>query len=155
MSLRIFLPTLLIMSNLTIAQWFWQNPLPQGNSLTGINFISPNSAFAVGIAGTILKTSDGGQNWIRQISGTTKILYDLAFIDTSIGTAVGEEGTILRTTDGGQQNWIVQISGTTFGLRGISFIDANTGTVVGGEGTVLRTTNGGTDWISQSSGTTN
>jgi len=40
--------------------WFWQNPLPQGNSLTEVAVIDQNRAVAVGGSGVILKTSDGG-----------------------------------------------------------------------------------------------
>ncbi|HEY5499613.1 MAG TPA: YCF48-related protein [Bacteroidales bacterium] len=43
--------------------WFWQNPLPQGNSLYGVEFISSTEGWAVGANGTILKTSDGGASW--------------------------------------------------------------------------------------------
>ena len=36
------------------AQWFWQNPLPQGNNLNAVEFVDANTAWAVGDAGTIL-----------------------------------------------------------------------------------------------------
>ena len=42
-----------IISITTSAQegWFWQNPLPQGNTLYSIFFINPNTGWAVGEAG--------------------------------------------------------------------------------------------------------
>ena len=40
-------------------------------------------------------------------------------------------------------------------LWSVSFLNENKGTVVGGNGIILTTTNGGTNWISQSSGTSN
>ncbi len=33
------------------AQWFWQNPLPQGNNLNSVEFVDANTAWAVGDAG--------------------------------------------------------------------------------------------------------
>jgi hypothetical protein len=35
------------------AQWFWQNPLPQGNTLFSTFFVNSNTGWAVGEAGTI------------------------------------------------------------------------------------------------------
>ena len=96
--------------------WFWQNPLPQGNPLYGVSFTDSNNGTTVGSAGTILRTTDGGQNWVTQTSGITQWLYGVSFTDSNNGTAVGEGGTILRTTDGGQ-NWVSQTSGTIFACR--------------------------------------
>ena len=60
--------------------------------------------------GTIIRTTDGGNNWIIQNSGTTTNLWDVYFTDANTGTAVGEAGIILRTTDGGN-TWTTQSSG--------------------------------------------
>ena len=49
--------------------WVWQNPLPQGNPLYSISFAKDKRhGFAVGSDATILRTTDGGFNWQRQIS---------------------------------------------------------------------------------------
>lgn len=48
------------LNNFIQAQWFWQNPLPTGNSLNDVSFSDPQHGFIVGDAGTILYTSDGG-----------------------------------------------------------------------------------------------
>src|SRR5690349_17945085 len=95
--------------------WFWQNPLPQRNSLNGVAMLDADTVIAVGDPGTILRSTDGGATWIRQKSGTTSDLTAVSFTDANTGTAVGwnrdrREGTILRTTDGGatwtpQSNW--------------------------------------------------
>jgi len=151
-SLILFLST----SNFVFAQpsgWYWQNPLPQGNTLHCVMFVSLNIGWAVGENGTILRTTNGGTTWTLQTSGTTSILSGVSFTDSDNGIAVGGDGTILRTTNGGI-DWNIQLSGTTENLFSISFSDVNNGTAVGSNGTILRTTNGGADWISQSSGTT-
>jgi len=51
--------------------------------------------------GTILRTTDGGANWVPEISGTRNNLNGVSFVDADIGTAVGDRGNILRRTDGG------------------------------------------------------
>ncbi len=43
----------LFLTQICSAQWFWQNPLPQGNTLRSVKFISPTTGWAVGDYGTI------------------------------------------------------------------------------------------------------
>ena len=114
----------------TGAHWVWQNPLPQGNTLYGVSFTDANTGTATGDNGTIIRTTDGGNSWAIQSSGTTNTLYGVSFTDVNHGTAVGGSGTVVRTTDGGN-TWSSQTSGTTNGLLAVSFTDANTGTAVG------------------------
>ncbi len=92
------------------AGWFWQNPLPQGNSLGAVAMVDANTVTAVGEVGTILRTDDAGVTWTLQSSGTTQNLKGVAFTDTNTGTAVGGGGTILRTLNGGR-TWITEPSG--------------------------------------------
>jgi photosystem II stability/assembly factor-like uncharacterized protein len=134
--------------------WYWQNPLPQGNTLYSSFFIDSDHGTAVGEFGTIIKTTNGGETWVSESSGTTNNLHNVFFTDANNGTVVGSEGTILRTTDGGT-TWISQVSETTMLLWGVAFTDANNGVAVGELGTILRTTDSGQNWNSQSSGTSN
>ena len=83
------------------SQWHWQNPLPQGNNLRGASFVDANTGTVVGEYGTIVRTTDGGNSWTIQASGTTQTLWAVSFTDANNGTAVGEDGTIVGTTDGG------------------------------------------------------
>jgi photosystem II stability/assembly factor-like uncharacterized protein len=92
---------ILLVTQICFAQWFWQNPLPQGNTLRSVKFISSEVGWAVGDVGTILKTTDGGNSWTFQSSGTTNWLWGVSFTDLNNGTAVGDGGIILRTTNGG------------------------------------------------------
>ena len=120
----------------------------------GVSFTDANTGNAVGDNGTIIRTTNGGLNWISQNSGTLNSLWGVSFTDANYGTAVGDWSTIIRTTNGGT-NWTSQTSGTTALLYSVSFTDENNGTVVGAYGTILKTTNGGLNWISQISGTAN
>ena len=74
--------------------WFWQNPLPQGNNLFAVFFTDANTGTAVGDYGTILRTTNGGVNWVSQSSGTTEYLNAVSLTDDNTGTAVGDFGKI-------------------------------------------------------------
>lgn len=128
--------------------WHWQNPLPQGNHLYEVSFSDVNTGTAVGLLGTILRTTDGGDTWTMQAGDTDETLRGVFFTDTDTGTIVGHNGLIMQTTDGGD-NWLDRASGTTEILRDVYFTDADTGTAVGDNCTILRTTDGGNTWIVQ------
>ena len=110
-------------------------------------------ATVVGEGGTILTTSDGGNNWISRPGGLNEYLRGVYFTDANTGTIVGRNGTILRTTNGGE-DWINQSLNINSTFIGVYFTDINTGTIVGQGGKILRTTDGGGNWIYQNSGTT-
>src|SRR4029077_7308097 len=120
-----------------------------------------NNGTAVGEAGTIIRTTDGGSHWTIQTSGfegTGTNLAGVSFTDANIGTAVGLDlslgsAAVLRTTDGGN-TWVTKYSNSAAWITGVAFTDTNTGTVVGvdfnvGAALILRTTDGGDTWTSQ------
>jgi photosystem II stability/assembly factor-like uncharacterized protein len=122
------------------------------NTLTIYSFFftSYNIGYAVGNGGTILKTSDGGLTWIKQIPGVTNELSGVFFPEPSTGFIVGQGGLILKTTNGGN-SWIQQSSPVTDQLTSIFFPTASTGLIVGWYGATVRTNNYGNSWIALSS----
>ena len=131
--------------------WYWQNPLPQGNDLESVHSFNQATAIAVGAAGTIIKTTDGGCSWDFKNSGTDEWLRDVFFVDDQIGWVAGNHGIILKTIDGGN-TWVIQNS-STYTLYSIHFINTNTGWAVGTFGKILKTTDGGSSWTVSSFGT--
>ena len=81
-----------------------------------LSFIDEYHGWAVGYNGTILKTTDGGANWIILNSQTNLSLNSVIFIDQNIGWAVGWEGIILHTTDGGL-TWNSESLGSNYNLH--------------------------------------
>jgi photosystem II stability/assembly factor-like uncharacterized protein len=79
----------LFLMNATMAQWFWQNPLPQCNFLTSIKFTDANTGYTVGDGGTILKTTNGGTNWVALLNGISNGLKSVYFTNANKGYAVG------------------------------------------------------------------
>jgi photosystem II stability/assembly factor-like uncharacterized protein len=129
----------------------WSVPTVFDNlTITSIQLIN-NTGWVVGSTGTILKTGDGGNNWVSQNSGTNKYLAAVNFADTSTGYVVGDSGTILKTKDGGI-TWTSQTSGRLEDLSSVHFTDSNTGYVVSRAGNfILKTGDGGNSWALQSS----
>jgi photosystem II stability/assembly factor-like uncharacterized protein len=113
----------------------------------GVAVPSPQVAYTVGSAGTIVKGElvQSNWTWLPQQSGTSNLLHDGFFFDDLTGLAVGESGTIIKTTNGGA-TWTPRVSGTNASLTAITFID-QFGVIAAG-GDVLVTTDGGESWSS-------
>jgi photosystem II stability/assembly factor-like uncharacterized protein len=139
----------LVTTILLAADWSWQHPKPQGNTLWKTAFANERCCFAVGDHGTILATVNAGATWEIQYEGITDHLRDVFIIDSVTAWIAGDNGIILRTTDGGTR-WIEQQSGTANGLNSIFFHDQLNGWAGGDARTLLRTTNGGIRWDPQS-----
>jgi photosystem II stability/assembly factor-like uncharacterized protein len=137
---------LFLLSFNTSAQWSWINPLPQGNTLHDVQFISALTGFAVGDGGTILKTIDGGYTWNRMGNGSMVSLNSVFFLDTSIGWAISKEfEVLLKTTDGGI-TWTKAYNFDTFDMNDVWFTDPMHGVAVGYE-SVFITSDGGITWL--------
>ncbi len=127
--------------------------MPSAPALMRAVAVAADRAWAVGAGGTILETTDGGQGWGAQTSGTRADLWSVRFqADGQRGWAAGTGGTILVTADGGG-SWAKQTSGTQAYLTSLQFsADGQRGWAVGTDGTILATTNGGRSWAAQTSG---
>jgi len=124
--------------------------------LHGVHFADSSTGCAVGDAGAILYTTDGGNTWSEQLSGFMQF-RGVFLTDPATGWVVGRDGVILHTTNGGD-NWDPQDSGTLTWLASVHFADGSTGWAVGGDATqatILHTTDGGANWMPQVSGTAN
>ena len=84
-----------------------QVQVPTQATLTSIFFIDNSVGWAVGHDATILKTTNGGNNWHIQHHQPElqKPLLDVVFKDKFHGISVGAYGLILRTIDGGK-TWL-------------------------------------------------
>ncbi len=123
-------------------------------TLESVWFVDYYTGWTVGTYGTILHTTDGGNNWTPQSSGTSEHIYGVCFADANNGWAVGPVEKVLYTTDGGN-TWNIQNVGGLTWFESVCFVDANTGWAVGGGGMIIHTTDGGGTWTFQTSGTPN
>ena len=137
--------------------WSMLNTGIATQTLFSVHFTDGVTGTAVGgtqtDTATIIRTTDGGSNWIIQNPNTTNLLRGVYFLNYFTGFAVGNNGTILKTTDGGFNWTIFQTNITGLMLRDIYFVNSVTGFIAGSGGKVLKTTNGGNSWDSLLTGT--
>jgi len=141
----------------TNAQWFAQN-VPSQNNLRDIFAIDEDTVISVGSIsptgeGIILKTTDGGENWLINLVDTLGYYRSICFVNQDIGWVGGgfqrgeqDFGIIRKTTNTGN-NWIKDTIGGG-ALNSIHFVDQNTGWAAGingFRGFLLKTTDGGTN----------
>jgi len=123
--------------------------------LLSVFFIDTENGWAVGQDETILRTTNGGQDWIN-ISGIgSEHYFSVYFLDENNGwlaAAAGYNGVIKKTTDGGE-TWKRSIIPASR-MNSIYFPDSNNGCAVGDGGVIFRTNNGGVDWTQPNSNTT-
>lgn len=80
-------------------EWSIRDNVASG--LSGVCLVDDRIAWAVGLGGTIMITTNGGESWEPQDSKTDASLRDVHFADINMGWVVGRNGTILATNDGG------------------------------------------------------
>ncbi|HPE56120.1 MAG TPA: YCF48-related protein [Bacteroidales bacterium] len=124
------------------AQWEWEYPVPQGNSLNELNFpeASQQIGYACGDHGTIMKTTDGGENWTVLDSITNLHLKGLDFINENLGYFAGDSGMIIRYDGGIMQK---ENSATHYNLFDIGMSSANNIIAIGYQGLILRSSGDG------------
>ena len=123
---------------------FLSYPISGRLMLKQVVFPDARTGYAVGDSGLILKTTDRGDNWERQVSGTPLDLNCVYFVDTYNGYAAGNNSAFLKTTDGGQ-SWITLATNSAADLNAVFFSDLYTGYAVGNN-FILQTMDGGNTW---------
>lgn len=113
--------------------------------LEDISFCNESTGWAVGSSGTVVKTSDGGNNWTVQNTYTPGYIREVQAISNLTAYACGTTGRFFFTNDGGS-NWnYLQLPGEE-NLNSLYFLNENTGWMVGDLGSLFYTTNGGMNW---------
>lgn len=124
--------------------------LPVNKPLQRVFPLDSNNVYVVGMFETIIKTTDGGANWLVIRDGVVPQNSYLCchFINKNTGwISGGGERKILKTTNGG--NSFDSIVTTTSGfIEDIYFRDSLSGLYCDNNGAVRKTTNGGYNWFS-------
>ena len=124
-----------------------QNPQPTLDALLAIDFQDSQHGWAVGLAGDLIHTIDGGETWSVERIDSLNAWYALDFIDGQRGFVVGGhgvlDGVVARTTNGGQ-SWDFQPTPDPHPLANcVTFLNADNGWIAGRYGVISRTTDGG------------
>src|SRR5690606_16168804 len=75
--------------------WMVVRETSENAVLAGSFFIDQQFGWVVGLNGTILHTTDGGNTWIREETNTSSLFHDVFMIEET-GYAVGDFGKIYR-----------------------------------------------------------
>lgn len=125
------------------AQWTEQTSNTSFN-LNDVFFTSDSIGMAVGDNGRLIKTIDGGSNWVESNQFPACNAYAIHFATPDSGWVAGSCG-IYFTSNGGL-NWTHQTPGNGKVINDIFFFDKLDGWAVGNEMTILSTTDGGINW---------
>jgi len=132
--------------------WAWNNPTPQGNSLRDMAF-SGGRGYAIGDAGTVLRTDDGGTTWTGLASGTFAGLDRLQVVTPDVVTILGNKGCVLRrSVNGGASFARIYVLAETDCPNPVAsayFVTPDLGYLLLQDGSVLRTTDGGETFSKQ------
>ena len=107
--------------------------------------ISSTVGIAIGDAGTVIKTTDGGATWSTKTSGTTEGLYGIVMASSSVGWAVGNDGTVIKTANGGT-TWSSFAPASAYDFRAVDATSTSVVWIVGRTGAIYRSTTGGLTW---------
>ena len=118
-----------------------QAKVPVSVLLTNVTFVSGQQGWAIGHGGVVLATTDGGENWTKQIDGLQAAQIELDAAQAIDPNAPGAK----RRLEDAQR---LVDDGADKPLLGIYFADADHGLVVGAYGLALATDDGGKSWRS-------
>ncbi len=142
----------------TYSQWIEQTS-GINTPLTNVSAIDNNNAWICGYSGKVLRTTNGGTNWITVNNPSAYHNFFIFGIDANTALVSYYNNNIpanflMRTTNGGT-NWtqvFTQIAQNNGGIEGIWMSSATNGFLlcdpVGGRWSLWKTTNGGVNWDS-------
>ncbi len=135
--------------------WSTLLPQPQGQCLNSVDFVDTSTGWAVGNAGTILRSDDGGRTWTSQPAPTAFDVQAVSFINDQLGWAIASPGAlpvaqslvVLHTADGGG-HWTKTATIAGAAALSMSFGSPSVGliTAQGPQGGLYRTGDGGLTW---------
>lgn len=105
--------------------WIWQNPQPQGNTMSNLQFVNSTTAFAM-CFNSVMKSTNAGNNWSIYYTNHSQNNASLQFINETTGFIVSDSGIVLKTLNGGV-NWGVSYDFHQAKFHKIYFRDVNTG----------------------------
>lgn len=148
-----------------------QGNVPTITTLTAVYFVNETTGWAVGHDAIVLKTEDGGKNWVKQLDG----FRALGMVVEAAKTFKAEkEAELDKVADSGNDDLIFEAEtalenatfaledaeydkedGSTKPLLDVWFRNAQEGFVIGAYGMMFKTTNGGDSWVAWSNNVEN
>ena len=126
----------ILLSDDNAATWR-QVAVPVSVTLTAVQFVDESHGWAVGHAGVVLHSRDGGESWAVQLDGNRAAAIELEAARTEQASAERLQAAQLLVADGADKP-----------LLALHFSDPHHGVVVGAYGLALQTSDGGQSWQS-------
>lgn len=125
-----------------------ERPATDDEALRGMQFLTPQSGFAVGHRG-VIATTDGGAHWVQLGNPSRNILLALACVPDGTCWVAGHEAGLVYRRRAGSPVWDAQATPATEGMISLHFVDASTGWAAGNAGEIIATIDGGATWTLQ------
>ncbi|WP_310462624.1 YCF48-related protein [Sphaerotilus sp.] len=126
------------------AHWRQAKGVPVSVTLTAVRFVDANMGWAVGHAGVVLHSVDGGETWVRQTDGLA--LAKLAVQEAQERARLApNDPKVARDLKAAQ---LLVSDGPDKPLLDLHFSDAKHGFVVGAYNLFFETSDGGATWTS-------
>lgn len=119
-----------------------QVPVPVSASLTAVRFVSAQTGWAIGHYGVVLRSTDAGQTWVRQLDGRKAAQQMLA----AAQQRAAADPTQPRAQAQLREAERLVADGPDKPLLDLYFQDERVGFVVGAYNLMLRTEDGGQHW---------
>jgi len=116
-----------------------------------MSFLNANQGVAVGLNGTILKSSNGGETWNTVPFGSFTHLNSIATPDSTAIFICGNDGLLIKT-DFSFSNIDTIESGQYGNLNKIHFLNHSVGFCIGNDRLILKSTDAGLHWTPATSG---
>jgi photosystem II stability/assembly factor-like uncharacterized protein len=155
---------LLIIGGLLYAGFFIK-PKAQGTAVAppaiekrdifyGVAVPAPDTVWAAGNHGKIVRSADRGNTWTRQATNVTADLQSIAAWDATRAVAVGDRGTVVLTADGGKTWTRARLPDNVAGakLLRVRAYPRGRAWAVGEMGMALATADFGATWRSTAAG---
>jgi photosystem II stability/assembly factor-like uncharacterized protein len=121
-----------------------------GTGVSAINFLNLNKGFAGTQGGSLLTTTDGGENWVStdfEPNANQGEIRSIAFYDDNNGVLLtGWEG-IYITADGGS-TWVPATTDIPGAAHLVTYADADNLFAVGNQQVIFKSSDGGHTWSS-------
>ena len=128
----------------------WTDMLtPSSYHLYTVEAVTNDIIFAGGYGGSLVKTTNAGDNWELVPIGTSNWIKSIHFFNTSDGwlvtspSSILDSGEVMKTTDGGL-NWTTVHNAHMY--FSMSWVSQTTGFIGTWEGTIIKTSDGGQNW---------
>jgi hypothetical protein len=147
---------LLVLADFSYTQTWSEQTSGVTTQLTSISAVNDSVVWVCGYSGRVLRTTNGGMNWVSVNSApipTTLDLHNVFALDANIAMVCGSGTTayVFRTSNGGA-NWTQVFSQTGGFFNGIWMLTNQAGLLVGdpvgGRWSMFKTLDGGLSWDS-------